>query len=157
MWVGLSLTAVSFELKSIDFDDGFETSVINKLKQKHFLKLYDVQGQVSTINAETHQLSYNTYNTLNITIAEAEAEAIEKDFTDKSTELKGYLDTMLTVYKSLKNKLSLSWDQMMPLMVALEMKNSEYITKNFVLLPDEIRAVMDFNSLTDLGSKNVPE
>lgn len=145
-------------MKSIDFDDGFETSVIEKLKQKHFLRLYTIQGEVSVIKAETHKLSFDTYNKLNITIAEAEAEAIEKDFTDKSTELKAYLDEMVSVYDSLKTKLSVStWAELTPLMVSMEMKNSEYITKNFVLLPDEIKAVMDFSAMTDLGSKNVPE
>lgn len=145
-------------MKSIDFDDGFETSVIEKLKQKHFLRLYTIQGEVSVIKAETHKLSFDTYNKLNITIAEAEAEAIEKDFTDKSSELKAYLDEMVSVYDSLKTKLSVStWAELTPLMVSMEMKNSEYITKNFVLLPDEIKAVMDFSAMTDLGSKNVPE
>ena len=148
---------MSFELKSIDFDDGFETSVIEKLKQKHFLKLYEVQGEVSVINAETHQLSYTTYNTLNITIAEAEASAIEKDYTDKSVELKTYLDKMMTVYQALKTKLSATWAQIMPLMVSMEIKNSEYITKNFVMLPDEVKTVMDFSSLSALGSNNTPD
>ena len=110
------------------------------------------------IKADTHQLSYNTYNTLNITIAEAEAEAIEKDYTDKSIELKSYLDEMSTVYGDLKTKLGIStWAEMSPLMVSMEMKNSEYITKNFVLLPDEIKAVMDFSSMTEIGSQNVSE
>ena len=148
---------MSFELKSIDFDDGFETSVIEKLKQKHFLKLYEVQGQVSVINAETHELSYTTYNNLNITIAEAEATAIEKDYTDKSVELKTYLDKMMEVYDKLKTKLSVTWAQLMPLMVSMEIKNSEYITKNFVMLPDEVKTVMDFSSLTALGSGNTPD
>ena len=148
---------MSFELKSIDFDDGFETSVIDKLKEKHFFKLYEIQGQVSEIKAETHKLSYETYKTLNITLAEAEAEAIERDYTDKSAELKTYLDKMSTVYGSLRTKLGVTWDELMPLMVAMEMKNSEYITKNFVLLPDEIKTVMDFHSLTDTGSQNTPE
>lgn len=132
--------------------------MIEKLKQKHFLKLYTIQGEVSVIKAETHQLSFNTYNKLNITIAEAEAEAIEKDFTDKSSELKAYLDEMATVYDALKTKLGLStWGELTPLMVSMEMKNSEYITKNFVLLPDEIKAVMDFSAMSALGSQNVPE
>ena len=148
---------MSFELKSIDFDDGFETSVIEKLKQKHFLKLYEVQGQVSVINAETHELSYTTYNNLNITIAEAEATAIEKDYTDKSVELKTYLDKMMEVYDKLKTKLSVTWAQLMPLMVSMEIKNSEYITKNFVMLPDEVKTVMDFSSLTALGPGNTPD
>jgi len=148
---------VSFELKSIDFDEGFETSVIDKLKQKHFLKLYEVQGEVSLINADTHKLSYDTYNSLNITIADAEAAAIEIDYTDKSNELKGYLDEMISVYESLKTKLSITLAQLMPLMISMEMKNSEYITKNFVLLPDEIQTVMDFSSLTPLGSGNSSE
>jgi hypothetical protein len=146
---------VSFELRSIDFDDGFEGSVIEKLKQKHFLKLYEVQGEVSLINAETHELSYTTYNKLNITIAEAEAEAMERDYTDKSTELKGYFDEMANVYDGLKTTLGVStWAEMLPLVVSMEIKNSEYITKNFVLLPDEIKAVMDFSKMTELGSQN---
>ena len=149
---------MSFELRSIDFDDGFEGSVIEKLKQKHFLKLYEVQGEVSLINAETHELSYNTYNRLNITIAGAEAEAMEKDYTDKSSELKGYFDEMANVYDSLKTTLGVTtWAEMMPLVVSMEMKNSEYITKNFVLLPDEIKAVMDFSKMTELGSQNSAE
>lgn len=132
--------------------------MIEKLKQKHFLKLYEIQGQVSVIKADTNKLSYDTYNFLNTTIAEAEAEAIEKDYSDKSAELKKYLDEMLSVYDSLKTKLGLStWGEMTPLMVSLEMKNSEYITKNFVLLPDEIKAVMDFSAITNLGSHNAPE
>ena len=149
---------MSFELRSIDFDDGFEGSVIEKLKQKHFLKLYEVQGEVSLINAETHQLSYNTYNTLNVTIAEAEAEAMEKDYTDKSVELKEYFDEMARVYGGLKTSLGVStWAEMLPLVVSMEIKNSEYITKNFVLMPDEIKAVMDFSKMTELGSENTAE
>ena len=132
--------------------------MIEKLKQKHFLKLYEVQGEVSLINAETHELSYNTYNRLNITIAGAEAEAMEKDYTDKSSELKGYFDEMANVYDSLKTTMGVStWAEMMPLVVSMEMKNSEYITKNFVLLPDEIKAVMDFTKMTELGSQNSAE
>ena len=113
-------------MKSIDFDDGFETSVIDKLKEKHFFKLYEIQGQVSEIKANTHKLTYETYKELNITLAKAEAQAIEKDYTDKSAELKNYLDSMKTVYEGLKTKLSVTWDEIMPLMIAMEMKNSEY-------------------------------
>lgn len=97
-------------------------------------------------------MTYETYNFLNETISEAEAEGIEKDYTDKSAELKIYLDEMLTVYSSLKTKLGATWTQLTPLMVALELKNNEYLTKNFVLLPDEVKTMISYDSLKSLGS-----
>ena len=139
-------------MRSIGFDKGFENSVVEKLKQKHFLRLYQVRGEVSVINAETYQKSYEIYNALNITVAEAEAEGIQKDFTDKGVELNNYMGEMKTIYSSLKSQLGITWAEMMPLMVALEMKNNEYITKNFVLLPDEIKTMIGYNELTALGS-----
>lgn len=142
----------SFELKSIDFDSGFENSVINKLKEKHFYNLYDIQGKVNTINAETYEESYKVYNELNITLAKAEAEAIKKDYEDKSSELKNYLNEMISAYDLLRSGLSETWANMTSLMVAIELKNNEYLSKNFVLLPDQVTSVIHFNTLSDLGS-----
>lgn len=117
--------------------------------------MYEIQGKVQKINAVTHQESYKVYNQLNTTLAIAEAEAIKKDYEDKGVELKNYLDEMITTYDNLKTNLSATWTQMAPLLVAIEIKNNEYLSKNFVLLPDQVTSILDFNSLTNSGS-NTP-
>lgn len=147
------IVSESFELMSIDFDNGFENSVIEKLKEKHFYNLYDIQGKVNTINAETYEESYKVYNELNITLAKAEAEAIKKDYEDKGAELKNYLDEMVTAYDSLKTGLSATWTDMTSLMVAIELKNNEYLSKNFVLLPDQVTSIIDFTTMSNVGSQ----
>ena len=109
--------------------------------------MYDIRGQIDKINAITQQKEYSTYNQLNITIANAEADGIKRDYSDKSIELNSYLNEMITTYDSLRNSLGESWEQMNKLITAIEFKNNNYISKNLEIIPDSIKAIINFKNI----------
>jgi hypothetical protein len=59
---------------------------------------------------------------------------------------------MVIAFESLRTGLSATWTDMTSLMVAIELKNNEYLSKNFVLLPDQVTSILDFNNLSEIGS-----
>ena len=115
-----------------------------------------MQGQVSVIKAQTLQLIATTNNEIEVAKASAQADGDERDLTDKGTELKLYIDKMYEVYEKLRVSLGTTWTNLIPLIAALELKNNEYLSKNFMMIPKELRVMMEYQDLKALGSHYTP-
>lgn len=114
-----------------------------------------MQGQVSVIKAKTQELIATTNNEIEVAKATAQAEGEERDYTDKGAELKKYIDKMFEVYEKLRVQLGTTWPDLLPLMVALELKNNEYLAKNFMMIPKEVRVMLEYHDLNNHGSNYV--
>lgn len=63
---------------------------------------------------------------------------------------------MYEVYDKLRGNLGTTWNNIIPLVAALELKNNEYLSKNFMMIPKELRVMMEYQDLQSLGSHYTP-
>lgn len=131
-----------FQIQYIQFTQSFEDSIVAKLVQQHYYNLYNYQGQIDLINANTTVFSNNTYNKINLTLSNATAVGKQMNLNQKSQALVSYLRNMTTAYVAIKNVLGVSWKQMYPLMYAIELKTGHYLHKQMIVVPKTVQRVI---------------
>ena len=137
-----SLTISYFQFQFAVFSGNFENSIVSKLIQQHYFNLYNYQGQINLINANTTVFSNNTYNQINLTLANATSIGIQNNLNLKSKALVSYLQNMTIAYNNIKGALGLNWIQMYPLMYAIELKTKAYLNKKIDFVPKTIQRII---------------